>query len=163
VVYDRERHSLLLHVAAANPHANLADGERALVVFTGPHAYVSPAWYENHPAVPTWNYAAVHVYGRTTRLPKERLRALVARLVATYEPRGSSWKMGALPAAYMEKMLDGIAGFEIPIERIEGKFKLSQNRDAADRRRVIAALAESAHAGDRELADFMSRHAAPDR
>jgi transcriptional regulator len=161
VVYEPDRDSLLLHVAAANPHAKLSDGERVLVVFIGPHAYVSPAWYASHPAVPTWNYAAVHVYGRSRRMQKDQLRALLAKLVATYEPRGSSWKMGALPDAYMEKMLSGIAGFEIAIERMEGKFKLSQNRDAADRRRVIAALSESAGTGDRALAEFMSRHAAP--
>jgi transcriptional regulator len=162
VVYERERKVLELHVAAANPHARVADGERALAIFAGPHGYVSPSWYATHPAVPTWNYAAVHVSGRMARITRpERLRALLAKLVAAYEPRGSSWKMGALSAEYMAKMLAGIVGFEIAVERIEGKFKLSQNRDAADRRRVIAAPADSARIDDRTLAEFMARHAAP--
>jgi transcriptional regulator len=162
VIHEPARKVLRLHVAAANPHARAADGERALVIFAGPHGYVSPSWYATHPAVPTWNYAAVHVSGPMRRIARpERLRALLAELVAAYEPRGSSWKMGELPEDYMAKMLAGIVGFEIAIERVEGKFKLSQNRDAADRRRVIAALADSPQADDRALAEFMARHAAP--
>jgi transcriptional regulator len=159
VVHEPERNALQFHVSAANPHARLADGERMLVIFSGPHGYVSPSWYANHPAVPTWNYAAVHAYGSIRRLARERLRAQVARVVAAYEPRGSPWKMGALPAAYMEKMLDGLAGFEIAVDRLEGKFKLSQNRTAVDRARVIAALNDSPRAGDRALAEFTARHA----
>jgi transcriptional regulator len=162
VVLERERRVLQFHVAAANPHAGMADGERALVMFTGPHGYVSPGWYTAGPAVPTWNYAAVHVHGRVRPITERaQLTALLAKLVAAHEPRGSAWKMGALPDDYMSRMIADIAGFEISIDRIEGKFKLSQNRSAADRAAVIAALEGSSRNDDRVLADFMRRHAAP--
>jgi len=159
---ERDRRVLQLHVAAANPHARMADGDRALVIFTGPHGYVSPSWYTTEPAVPTWNYAAVHVHGRVTRIAERaKVAALLAKLIAAHEPRGSAWKMGALPDDYMARMIAGIAGFEISLDRIEGKFKLSQNRSAADRAAVIAALDGSTQDYDRALADFMRRHAAP--
>ena len=70
VVHEPERKTLQFHVAAANPHARLADGERVLVIFSGPHGYVSPSWFTSQPAVPTWNYAAVHAYGRAKRLAR---------------------------------------------------------------------------------------------
>lgn len=161
MIHEPERKTLQFHVAAANPHSRLAEGERVLAIFSGPHGHVSPSWFKSQPAVPTWNYAAVHAYGHAKRLARERLRSLVARLVAAYEPRNSPWKMRALPAAYMEKMLDAIAGFEIDIERLEGKFKLSQNRGAADLKRIVAGLGESPRADDRALGEFTARHATP--
>ena len=107
------------------------------MVFRGPHSYVSPTWYEpDAPAVPTWNYAVVEAYG-TPRIvdDAEELRAQQKRLVATHEAgRSPSWTMDGQPPAYIEGMLKGIVGFEIPIARLEGKFKLSQNRSTADQR-----------------------------
>lgn len=154
---------LIAHLARANPHAQALAGAEVLTIFVGPHGYVSPSWYATHPAVPTWNYAAVHVYGRARLVTDEaQLRAIVARLVDKYEGgRPAPWSMAGLPERYVHGMLNAIIGVEIDIERIEGKHKLSQNRDAEDRRRVIATLGASEDAQDRLLAAYMSRHAPP--
>jgi transcriptional regulator len=160
---DRGRGVLLGHVARANPHWRALDGSaESLVIFQGPHGYVSPSWYATAPAVPTWNYAAVHVYG-TPRLMEDEthLLDLLARLVRKYEAhRPQPWAM-ELPADYQQKMVRAIVGFEVPVARIEGKFKLSQNRPAEDRRNVI----ETLRAGDADaqaLAEFMAQFAPPE-
>ena len=135
---------LLGHLARANPQvADLSADRDALAVFTGPHAYISPGWYAAGPAVPTWNYASVHAYGRARAIDDpEWLRGLVARLSERHEAReaASPWRMQELPERYLASMLAGIVGIEIAIGRLEGKFKLSQNRPADDRPRIIAAL-----------------------
>lgn len=166
VLLDRARGpqgTLVAHLARANPHGRALAGGDALVIFLGPHGYVSPSWYATHPAVPTWNYAAVHAYGRA-RLVEDpsRLRAIVAALTHKYESdRDVPWTMEGLPPDFTAGMLKGIVGVEIEITRLEGKLKLSQNRNATDRRNVIAALAQSASPADRELSAYMARHAAP--
>ena len=158
--------TLLGHLARANPHARAIDdgtiGE-AMVIFQGPHGYVSPRWYEVHPAVPTWNYTAVHVYGRP-RVIREpaALADIVDRLSRRYEGSApDAWRMASLDEKFLAGMLKGIVGFAMPIERIEGKLKLSQNRKAVDRRQVIAALGGSARESDRDLAEAMQRFAPP--
>lgn len=166
VLLDRARGprgTLRAHLARGNPHWRGLDGAAALVIFLGPHGYVSPSWYTVHPSVPTWNYAAVHAYGRVRLVEDEAaLRAMLRALVDRYEAgRASPWTMDGLPEDYMRGMVKGIVGLEIEIERLEGKLKLSQNRNAADRRNVIAALAASALADDRALAALMTRHAPP--
>jgi transcriptional regulator len=134
--------TLLAHLARPNPQwHDLAAGQEALAIFQGPHAYISPSWYGVAPSVPTWNYAAVHAYGaaRIVDDPAE-LRATLAGLVDANESRFEQpWRMD-LPEDYMERMLRGIVGFEIAIARLEGKLKMSQNRGADDRRRVVDAL-----------------------
>jgi transcriptional regulator len=148
------------HIARANPHGRALDGGSVLAIFTGPHAYVSPSWYENHPSVPTWNYAAVHVYGRARLINDAvQLRGIVSRLVDKYESgRPAPWSMAGLTDRYMSGMLNAIVGIEIDIERIEAKHKLSQNRKVEDRRGVIKALSASDEAADRDLAQYMLRH-----
>jgi transcriptional regulator len=159
ILLDAERRVLRGHVAKPNPQAqHFRDGAPALAVFWGPHAYVSPRWYETHPAVPTWNYATVHVSGKVRALeaPAE-LTAIVRDLSARYEAGAAApWRFDALPEPYARGMLKGIVGFELAIERLEGKFKLSQNRSERDRRNVAAALGESTRAGERELAALMA-------
>lgn len=157
------RGTLVAHLARGNPHGPALDGAEVLTIFQGPHGYISPSCYASHPAVPTWNYAAVHVYGRA-RLVDEagRLRNIVSSLVENYEAgREPAWSMVGLPEKFLDGMLKGIVGVEIEITRVEGKHKLSQNRSTVDRRQVIAALANSADAADRALADYMMRHAPP--
>ncbi|MGC2414796.1 MAG: FMN-binding negative transcriptional regulator [Stellaceae bacterium] len=132
------------HLARANPQlADLDGAGEALAIFAGPHAYISPSWYEPGPAVPTWNYAAVHAYGpaRTIADP-DWLRGFVRRLTERHEAREPAppWRMEDLPEAYVKSMLNGIVGIEIEVSRLDGKFKLSQNRPAADRPHIIAAL-----------------------
>ena len=132
------------HVARANPHWRyLAAGRPTLVVFSGAHAYVSPAWYASHPSVPTWNYVAVHATGTAVLVEDPTpVRGLLVDLVAVYEgARPAPWSFASLPADYVEGMQRGIVAFEIAIERLEGKAKLSQNRSGEDQARTRAALA----------------------
>jgi len=140
---DGARLRLLGHVARANPQvADLGAGGEVLVVFSGPHAYVSPSWYATGPAVPTWNYADVHAYGRVQPIDDpDRLGRLVRRLSERHEAGNPTpWRMQDQPRDYLLGMLRGIVGFEIAVDRLEGKYKLSQNRPASDPPRIIDAL-----------------------
>jgi transcriptional regulator len=145
------------HMARANPQwRDFAEGHEALVIFQGPHAYISPSWYEVAPSVPTWNYAVVHAYG-TPRIIEggQALRAMLGQLVDTHEAGfARPWRM-ELPDDYIDKMLRAIVGFEIEITRLEGKFKMSQNRGENDQRRVVAALAASGDALGAAVAEIM--------
>ncbi len=147
---------LLAHVARGNPHWRAIDGTtEMLAVFSGPHAYVSPRWYEPGPAVPTWNYVAVHVYGAPRIIEDAAsVHALLDRLVGEYE--AGAWTLGGQDPDYIDRMMRGIVAFEMPLARIEGKFKLSQNRSAEDRRRVAGELADSGGAADRQLGRLMA-------
>ncbi|HMI86048.1 MAG TPA: FMN-binding negative transcriptional regulator [Polyangiaceae bacterium] len=134
---------LLGHMARANPHWRYFDDrQEAMVIFQGPHGYVSPSWYATAPAVPTWNYAVAHVYGRPRVIEdRSRLRALLEQLVARYESSmPAPWSAARLPPEYLEHMTDAIVAFSISVDRIEGKFKLGQNRSREDREGVIAGL-----------------------
>jgi transcriptional regulator len=147
------------HLARANPQlAELDSASEALAIFQGPHAYISPNWYEPGPAVPTWNYATVHAYGaaRTIADP-DWLRDFLLRLTARHEGREPAppWRMEDLPEAYLRSMLNGITGVEIRVSRLDGKFKLSQNRPAADRPRIIAALEGREDADSQAVARLM--------
>lgn len=146
------------HIARPNPQAADLDGPgEALVIFAGPHAYVSPSWYQAQPAVPTWNYASVHAYGAARRIEDiEWLRGFLRRLSARHEAREAApWRMDDQPAPFLDGMLKGIVGLEIAVERCEGKFKLSQNRPAVDRPRIIAALERRDDADSRAVARLM--------
>jgi transcriptional regulator len=137
--------TLLAHMARANPQwHDFNSAQEVLVIFQGPHAYISPSWYEVELSVPTWNYAAVHAYG-FPRLIEEReeLYTLLKTLIQTHEAHFEKPWPFQLPGDYLQKMMSGIAGFEIEITRLEGKFKLSQNRSATERENVIASLQES--------------------
>jgi transcriptional regulator len=157
--------TLIGHVAKANEHWKDFDGERSAVcIFHGPHAYVSPIWYEVSPAVPTWNYAVVHATGRPRLVTtKEHLARVIDRVVATFEPSLLDENGNfAQPAAYKAQMLDHIVGFEIEIEQLLGKFKLSQNRSPADRRGVMQGLARQSDDDATRLLQFMQVHVDPD-
>jgi transcriptional regulator len=133
--------TLLGHVARANPHWRSFDGAtRALAVFSGPHAYVSPRWYRK-PGVPTWNYVAVHAEGapRVVDDP-EAVHALLGRLTDAHDGPGG---FDAVPADLVGRLSRGVVAFELPIERLTGKAKLSQNKGAEDRAGVVAGLRAS--------------------
>jgi len=144
---------LLGHVVRANGHWKALEGASHVVaIFQGPHAYISPGWYQQHPSVPTWNYAVVHAHGRARLMDEAELHDLVMRLSATYEAgREKPWRMADLPVDYVATMLKAIVGFEITVEHLEGKFKLSQNRPA-EMPRVIDALERE---GEAALAALM--------
>lgn len=153
---------LRAHVARANPlwQQVPAEGMSAMVVFRGDDGYISPNWYpskhETHRQVPTWNYQVVHVHGQLTVMDQERfVRGLVARLTREHEKRLNQprpWMMGDSPADYIDQMLAAIVGIEVSLQRLEGKFKLSQNKEARDREGAIAGLSDRQCLG---LADAM--------
>ncbi len=150
---------LLGHVAKANPQWQAFDGKtEAMAMFWGPHAYVSPSWYETEIVVPTWNYVTVHAYGKPTVIDDpETVRQGQARLVDTYESEATgNWSMDALPEEYLGKMLNGIVAFEMPIGRLEGKFKLNQKSSAADREGAIKGLRQTGDAEAEEVARLMA-------
>jgi transcriptional regulator len=150
------------HLSKANPQwREMEAGAEALVIFPGPDAYVSPSFYpskaEHGQAVPTWNYLAIHAYGIPEVIHgSERLRELVSTLTAKHEAgRPQPWTLEDAPADYIAKMLNAIVGFTIPISRLEGKRKLTQNRSAADIAGVQAGLAASRELNDNEIAQLM--------
>lgn len=148
---------LLGHVARANPHWQAwAEGATLLAIFHGPDAYVSPSLYDTRQAVPTWNYAVVHVEGRITALHDSAAKEdVLKRLIAVHDPAyRQQWD--ELDETFREGMKKGIVGFTLAVARIDAKFKLSQNRAPGERERVRASLAAGS-AGARELADWMGR------
>lgn len=146
------------HVARANPQWKTPPIGEALVLFAGADAYITPSWYaakaEHGKVVPTWNYEAVHAYGTAEFFDDPaRLLDAVTRLTALYEgPRAEPWAVSDAPEAFVAAQLRGIVGVRLPISRIEGKRKMSQNRSEADRAGVAAGLAESGRASDRQVA-----------
>ena len=151
------------HLARANPQwRELQNGSEALVIFAGADAYISPAFYpakaEHGKVVPTWNYIAVHARGPVELIEEpERLLQIVSRLSDQHESgRERPWAVSDAPRDYLDSMLRAIVGFALPIRRLEGKWKLGQNRSAADQAGVRDGLAASTSPGDRELATRMS-------
>jgi len=141
------------HLAAANPQCAALDGGEALAVFSGPHAYISPSWYRTGPAVPTWNYAAVHVLGEVRPMGDADEVAAMLRALGAHDP---GFDLDAMPARYRATMLAGIRPFSLTPERVEGKWKMSQNRSEADRLGVIAKLREAPDALGREVAELIA-------
>lgn len=153
--FQREGDVLFAHMARANPHWEcFAPDKEVLVIFQGPHCYVSPRWYESAPAVPTWNYVAIHVYGIPEIIDDiDAVKKGQAALVDHYEH--GAWRLEDQPDDYITGMSRAIVSFRVPIARIEGKFKLSQNRTAEDRRRVIAELEQCDDLLARDVAALM--------
>ncbi len=146
--YVAASHTLRGHVARANPLWREAAGRPVLAVFNGPQAYITPSWYPSkattHQVVPTWNYTLVHAHGLLRVVDDAPwLHALVSGLTDHHEaPRAAPWAVADAPDAYVQQMLRAIVGIEIPVERLIGKWKVSQNRSDADRLGVAAGLAE---------------------
>ena len=151
--------TLIGHVARENPHwRNFGEEQRedSLAIFQGPHAYISPTWYTTPYAVPTWNYVAVHAYGRPRLIEDQAgLYRIVAETVRVYEAQFAyAWDLEAR-REFAEKLLKNIVGFEFAITRLEGKRKLSQNRSRADQEGVIAGLSEAGDPVGVALASLM--------
>lgn len=141
---DEGPHGLLTtHLSRANAqYRDLKAGAAALVIFQGPHAFISPSWYVNRLTFPTWNYTAIHVQGTPEVIDDTAtIHAVLTRTVATYDtPLGGEWAFGAMPEQFTGSRLKAISAVRIPISRIEGKMKLNQDKSIDDRRGVIAAL-----------------------
>jgi len=148
--------TLVGHVARANPQWRQAAGQAALAIFSGPHAYVSPTWYEAEQVVPTWNYTAVHAYGRVEVVEdRGALLGIVRETVRVYEramPRPWSFDPSS---AFVGRLLGQIVGFRIEVEAVEGKFKLSQNHPAERRKKVVRALRERGDENAQAVAAMM--------
>ncbi len=147
---------LIGHMARANTQWQQAEGAPVLAIFFGPHAYISPSWYEADNVVPTWNYAAVHVYGRFEAIHDPlALSAIVRAYVEQYERNmPTPWQPAGSPH-YVEHLLKQIVGFRIPIQRLEGKWKLSQNHPRQRREKVIQALKQQGDENSRTIAALM--------
>jgi len=157
VLHDEGPHGVIEgHFARANPHWRSLAGQETLAVFSGPHSYVSPTLYVDPQSVPTWNYIAIHAYGTMELIEGEAEKdALLKNLIALHEPAfADRWR--EMPERYRLGMLQGIVGFRIPIARIEGKFKISQNRAPQDRINVHAAHAAGSP-DQQALAAWMKR------
>jgi transcriptional regulator len=156
LLLDTERNLIEGHLAKPNPHCALLDGRPATCIFAGPHAYVSSLWYESQPNVPTWNYTAVHVHGRAQAIADPvRIREILRKTIETYDPKLHATPQTEREEAYYVKQEKGIIAFQIAIESIQGKFKLNQNKTEQDQRNVIAELANSPIATEREVAAIM--------
>jgi transcriptional regulator len=157
------------HLARANPHwKDLAAGSEALMIFQGPDAYITPNWYpskaEHGKTVPTWNYAAVHAYGRPAVMQDAAwLRRHVGELTDQQErSEAVPWKVSDAPERYVDVMLRGIVGFRFEIARLEGKWKMSQNREMRDRAGTAQGLARRGVGGDAQVAAQVARHVVPE-
>jgi transcriptional regulator len=156
-LFDRERRVLRGHMARANPQWQHFHDSEALIIFQGPHAYISPSWYQTEPAVPTWNYLTVHAYGVPQLVDETTLANILRDLVAQHESAQPVPWPGDLPDDFWNRMLKGIVGFEIPISRWEGKWKLGQNRSPQDLQGVYEALSQSSDQTEQQLAAAMQQ------
>jgi transcriptional regulator len=146
------------HMAKANAHwKSMKETEESLIIFHGPHAYISPSLYENRESVPTWNYAAVHVYGEPTLFTdEESLRATLHRMIDTFESSYMA-QWSELSEQYQSRMMKHIVGFNIKVKRLEGKFKLSQNRTKGEQAQVIQSLNQSKDSNISGVAHLMQQ------
>jgi transcriptional regulator len=155
---EGEYGTLYGHLARANSQWKLSPTCAAMAIFSGPEAYITPSWYatkrETHKVVPTWNYVAVHAYGVVEFFDEPaRLLDIVTRLTDLHEqPRPDPWAVTDAPSDFIKAQLKGIVGLRMPIVRLEGKRKMSQNRNAADRTTVVEGLSVSDRSEDRAVA-----------
>jgi transcriptional regulator len=159
VILDRgagEYGKILGHISRQNPQNEMFDGSHTgVIIFRGPHGYISPTWYVKSDVVPTWNFAVVHATGRLSAITdKTLLHKLLSRLIDKFEGyQGSGYDFSKLPDSYVSSLMGGIVGFEMQIESLEGKFKLGQERSEGDRQGILEHLPTAAHR-ERSLHDF---------
>lgn len=146
--------TLLGHFAKSNPHWQWANNQRVMVIFQGPHAYISPQWYATKPAVPTWNYVAVHCYGYLTLLSDEENIFAMDQLVTKYEPELLTNKE-IMPEEYQARLRDSVVGFRIEIDEIHAKEKLGQHRKKEDQTGVYSGLKNASSQDANALASYM--------
>lgn len=159
VIVKEQGDQLLLEMHIARPNRSwekTGDGREALVVFSGPHAYISPNWYVNRETVPTWNYVAVHAYGPTERMEGPEFRRHLEELVEVNESAaGTGWSLASTPEKYLAGLQHGIVGIRLRVTRLEGKVKMGQNRDAEDREGAAAGLQAAGGDANTTVAQWM--------
>lgn len=139
---EGEQGVLYAHLARNNPHTASLHGQQVLITFSGPHAYISPSWYQSKRAVPTWNYAVVQVQGKAELLDSDKTLDLLQQQVAKYEPDPAA-AMAKMPWHYQQQLAQSIVGIRVPIDQLNGKMKLGQQRSAVDQQGVYQALQQS--------------------
>ncbi|MDG0029688.1 FMN-binding negative transcriptional regulator [Priestia sp. Y58] len=159
LMLNRKEGTLSGHFARPNQQWKDAENQEILVVFQGPHCYISPSWYETNQAVPTWNYEAVHVYGTMKMIeePKELL-GLLSKMVAKYESPKSTYTVNEVDSAYINGLSKGIVGFKIDITNMEGKQKLSQNHSVERQQLVIEKLEQTSRENEQKVAELMKQN-----
>jgi transcriptional regulator len=155
---DEQQITLLSHFAKANGQIAGIAGQEVLVIFAEPHAYISPSNYEKQQNVPTWNYVAVHAYGEIKIITDDnKAMLLLEDMINTFE-EGYLKQWQSLDQSYRQKMLKGITAFEIAVNKIEGKKKLSQNRSELERESIISNLNKSLHTSEKTIAAYMENN-----
>ncbi|NMP31846.1 FMN-binding negative transcriptional regulator [Thalassotalea sp. M1531] len=154
LIYQAENQFLFGHLARNNQHAKEASGSKVVAVFSGPHYYIAPNWYANSPAVPTWNYVAVHMHGTIEWLDDSNTLSAVEKLVAKYQPALLD-NQAIMPIEFQQKLAKGIVGFRVHIERIEAKAKLGQHRKSEDQAGVVKGLIQEKNAEAAQLLAVM--------
>lgn len=148
--------TLYCHFARANPHWKVLADKMALVVFHGPHAYISPTWYQNKPNVPTWNYTAVHVYGTLSVLPEVDVVDVMEKTVKKYEP--DRWEdQAVMPVEYRKKLQKAIVACKVTLTKVEAQYKLGQHKKAEDQQGVADALSQQSDLNSIGLHRFMQQ------
>ncbi|HTE00196.1 MAG TPA: FMN-binding negative transcriptional regulator [Mucilaginibacter sp.] len=154
---ENDKLILRSHFAKSNPHSKRVFDKTSLVIFTEPHAYISPSHYETETVVPTWNYIAIHAYGVAAILESVEQKAeLLKHTIETFEP-GYYQQWQRLPDDYKSRMMNGIVAFEIEVTDLQAKKKLSQNRTETERENIINSLGQSVDSNIRDIADYMSK------
>ncbi|MDY7220905.1 FMN-binding negative transcriptional regulator [Halalkalibacterium halodurans] len=149
---------LISHLARANPHWQGLQDQKVLVVFQGPHAYISPTWYDEPRTVPTWNYVAVHVYGTFRQIQdKHKVKEWIEKTVNVYEQTMNPPWEAVFDEPFMEGLLNGIVAFEIEVERMEGKWKLNQNHPIERQERVVKKLKSINEPNAQKMAELMEK------
>jgi|SRR6185437_5361003 len=143
------------HFAKANPQSSCINNIRALVIFTEPHAYISPKNYEKEANVPTWNYLAVHAYGKCTLLDGEEQKSVLLKEMVQYYEKDYLKQWDSLPEDYKHRMMNGIVAFEMIVDDLQAKKKLSQNRSDIERENIVEDLSRSKNPNEKDIADYM--------
>lgn len=156
-IIESEGNSLTIlgHMSRANPQWKSFGEQEVLLIFQGAHTYISPRWY-NHVNVPTWNYMMVHVYGRVRTVEGRELRSLLSQLVGKHEA-GTSYRLDNLPEEFVEKEMKGVFGFALDVTRIDGGYKLSQNRNDEDHQNIIHELEQRGDENSHMVAQEMKK------
>jgi transcriptional regulator len=158
VVSQRDGQIILTsHFAKVNPQATEIFNCKPLVIFTEPHAYISPRHYESEQSVPTWNYIAVHAYGAATLIDSPEAKAHLLKQTIQFYEADYLKQWNGLPQDYKLNMMKGITGFEIVVDELQGKKKLSQNRSEKEKENIIAELSKSNVSAEKDIAAYMSK------
>ena len=159
LMFSKDQTTLYGHFSRANEQwRNIADNDEVLAIFNGPHAYISSSWY-NHENVPTWNYIAVHVYGKARIITGDELVASLADLTDKYEKHSTNpVSVSRMTPAYVEKEIRGLVGFAMQVDRIKAANKLSQNRDKVNHEQIIAQLQKRNEGSDIAVAEAMKAY-----